>query len=95
MKCAKVKSPKIPKKTYIVGLTTEERNQLKRMINVDKTAAYKQRHARILLLTDQNYKAAVMKDDDISKELKVDWRFNTTDTWIKLKKSIITRVTEH
>ena len=57
----------MPKKTYIVGLTSEERNQLKRMINVGKTAAYKQRHARILLLADQNSKAAAMKDDDIAK----------------------------
>ena len=57
----------MPKKTYIVELTTEERSQLKRMINIGKTAAYKQRHARILLLADQGLKAAAMKDDDIAK----------------------------
>ena len=37
------------------------------MINIGKTAAYKQRHARILLLADQGPKAAAMKDDDIAK----------------------------
>ncbi len=57
----------MPRKTYIVELTIEERNQLKRMINTGRTAAYKQRHARILLLADQNSKAAAMKDDDIAK----------------------------
>jgi len=57
----------MPKKTYIVELTSEERNQLKRMINTGRTAAYNQRHARILLLADQNSKAAAMKDDDVAK----------------------------
>jgi transposase len=57
----------MPKKTYIVELTNEERSHLKRVINTGKTAAYKQRHARILLLADQNSKAAAMKDDDIAK----------------------------
>jgi len=57
----------MPKKTYIVELTTKERNQLKRMINVGRTAAYRQRHARILLLADQGSKAPAMKDDDIAK----------------------------
>jgi transposase len=57
----------MPRKIYIVELTSEERNQLKRMINTGRTAAYKQRHARILLLADQNSKAAAMKDDDIAK----------------------------
>ena len=59
----------MPKKTYIVELTSEERSHLKRMINTGKTAAYKQRHARILLLADQNSKAAAMKDDDIAKAI--------------------------
>ena len=57
----------MPKKTYIVELTSEERNQLKRLINIGKTAAYKQRHARILLLADQGSKRPAMKDDDIAK----------------------------
>jgi transposase len=57
----------MPNKTYIVELTSEERNQLKRMINIGRTSAYKQRHARILLLSDQGSKRPTMKDDDIAK----------------------------
>jgi transposase len=57
----------MPNKTYIVELTSEERNQLKRMINIGRTAAYKQRHARILLLSDQGSKRPTMKDNDIAK----------------------------
>jgi transposase len=57
----------MPKKTYIVEMTSEETSHLKRMINTGRTAAYKQRNARILLLADQNTKAAAMKDDDIAK----------------------------
>jgi transposase len=57
----------MPNKTYIVELTSEERSQLKRMINIGRTSAYKQRHARILLLSDQGSKRPTMKDDDIAK----------------------------
>ena len=57
----------MPNKTYIVELTNEERNQLKRMINIGRTAAYKQRHARILLLSDQGSKRPTIKDNDIAK----------------------------
>jgi transposase len=59
----------MPKKTYIVELTSEERSQFKRIINIGRTAAYKQRHARILLLADQGPKATAMKDDDIAKAI--------------------------
>jgi hypothetical protein len=38
---------------YVVELTSEERCLIKRMLNKGKAAAYKQRHGRILLLTDQ------------------------------------------
>ena len=58
-----------PNKTYIVELTSEERKELKRLINTGKTAAYKQRHARILLLADQGSDGSAMKDDDIAKSV--------------------------
>ncbi len=45
----------MPNKTYIVELTSKERKELKRLINTGKTAAYKQRHARILLLVVGTY----------------------------------------
>ena len=57
----------MPAKNYIVELTGEERNQLKRLINTGKVAAYRQRHARILLLADQGPQGAKMIDDDIAK----------------------------
>jgi hypothetical protein len=57
----------MPAKNYIVELTGEERNQLKRLINTGRVAAYRQRHARILLLADQGPQGAKMIDDDIAK----------------------------
>jgi len=39
---------------YIVELTSEERSQLEQLLRKGKVAAYKQRHARILLLADQS-----------------------------------------
>ena len=41
-------------KKYIVRLTRKERKQLERMISVGKAAAYKIKHANILLMTDAN-----------------------------------------
>lgn len=56
----------MPNKIYVVELTSEERNQLKQLTNTGKTAAYKQRHARILLLAEQGPQGPAMKDDDIA-----------------------------
>jgi transposase len=41
------------KARYIVELTSEERSELQQLLRKGKVAAYKQRHARILLLADQ------------------------------------------
>jgi len=57
----------MPGKNYIVELTSEERNQLKRLINTGKVAAYKQRHARILLLADEGSEGPKMTDDEVAK----------------------------
>ena len=57
----------MPGKNYIVELTSEERKQLKRLINTGKTAAYKQRHARILLLADEGPKRPAMRDEDVAE----------------------------
>ena len=43
----------MPKKKYIVELTSEERSQLREMVNAERMAAHKRRKARILLKTDQ------------------------------------------
>ena len=40
------------KACYIVGLTSEERNQPELLLRKGKVAAYKQQHTRILLLAD-------------------------------------------
>jgi len=57
----------MPGKNYIVELTSEERRLLKRLVNTGKVAAYKQRHARILLLADEGPEGPRMIDDDVAK----------------------------
>lgn len=57
----------MPGKNYIVELTSEERKLLKRLINTGKVAAYKQRHARILLLADEGSEGPKMTDDEVAK----------------------------
>jgi transposase len=53
-------------KHYIVELTSEETNRLKRLITAGRIAAYKQRHARILLLADQATGGKIMSDSQIA-----------------------------
>ena len=43
----------MPEKKYIVTLTAEEREQLHELVSKGKAAAYKQRHARVLLKADE------------------------------------------
>ncbi len=43
----------MPKKKFIVELTTEERSQLRDIINAERMAAHKRRHAQVLLKLDQ------------------------------------------
>ena len=43
----------MPSKKYIVELTTEERSQLNALIDAERMAAHKRRHARMLLKLDQ------------------------------------------
>ena len=43
----------VPEKKYIVTLTAEEREQLHELVSKGKAAAYKQRHARVLLKADE------------------------------------------
>jgi transposase len=54
----------MPSKRYIVELTSQERKCLKKLISTGKTAAYRQRHARILLLADEKGRDA-MTDEQI------------------------------
>ncbi len=57
----------MPEKRYIVELTGEERKLLKKLISTGKTAAYKQRHARILLLADEGPEGPGMIDADVAQ----------------------------
>ncbi len=57
----------MPAKNYIVELRSEERKWLKRLINTGKVAAYKQRHARILLLSDEGSEGPKMIDDEVAQ----------------------------
>ena len=55
---------------YVVELTSEERSLIKQMLSKGKAAAYKQRHGRILLLTDQGpHSGKKMSDVAIAQAL--------------------------
>ena len=58
-------------KKYRVGLTEEEQEELKAMVSKGRAAAYKQTHARILLLCDENQADSPMMDQEIARALKV------------------------
>ena len=58
-------------KKYRVQLTEEEQQELMALVSRGRAAAYKQTHARILLLGDENQAGGAMKDEDIAKALKV------------------------
>ena len=57
----------MPGKYYVVELSGEERKQLKQLINTGKAAAYKQRHARVLLLADEGPEGPKMTDEEIAE----------------------------
>ena len=58
-------------KEYRVQLTPEEQEELKGLVSKGRAAAYRQTHARILLLSDENQAAGAMKDEEIAQALKV------------------------
>ena len=58
-------------KKYRVRLTEEEQQELKSLVSKGRAAAYKQTHARILLLSDENQAGGAMKDQDIARVLRV------------------------
>ena len=58
-------------KKYRVRLSTEEQQELRGLVSRGKAAAYRQTHARILLLSDENQVEGGMKDVDIARALQV------------------------
>ena len=61
----------MPTKKYRIRLITDEQRELKALVSRGRTAAYKQTHARILLMSDEAREDGGMKDADISGALGV------------------------
>ena len=61
----------MPAKKYRVRLSVEEQEELKGLVSRGRAAAYKQTHARILLLVDEAQDGGGMKDEEIARVLKV------------------------
>ncbi len=58
-------------KKYRVELGEEERQALKALVSKGRATAYRQTHARILLLSDETQAEGAMKDEEIARSLKV------------------------
>ena len=58
-------------KKYRVALAEEEQQELKGLVGRGRAASYRQTHARILLLCDENQANGSMKDEEIARALKV------------------------
>ncbi len=61
----------MPAKKYRVRLSAEEQQELKGLVSRGRAAAYKQTHARILLLSDESQECGAMKDEEIARALRV------------------------
>lgn len=64
----------MPEKRYIVRLSLEERETLEQLVNRGKVAAYKRRHAQILLKADVGENGSSWTDHQISKAFNVSSR---------------------
>ena len=53
-------------KKYRIKLTLEEQHELEALVSRGRVAAYKQTHARILLMSDEAQAGGAMKDNDIA-----------------------------
>ena len=58
-------------KRYRVRLSEEEQQGLRSLVSKGRAGAYKQTHARILLLCDENQADGAMKDEEIARALKL------------------------
>ena len=74
-------------KKYIVRLSEEERENLKKLVQTGKTAAYKRLHAQILLKADVSEHGDGWKDIKISEALDISRRTTCTTkisrTWFR------------
>ena len=62
----------MPAKKYRVRLSSEEQRELRGLVSRGRAAAYKQTHARILLLSDESQECGAMNDEEIARSLRVD-----------------------
>ena len=60
-----------PELKYRVRLSSEEQRELKGLVSRGRAAAYKQTHARILLLSDESQECGAMNDEEIARALRV------------------------
>ena len=58
-------------KKYRVKLTTEEQQELKALVSRGRASAYRQTHARILLLSDEAQGDRAMKDEEVARSLEI------------------------
>lgn len=58
-------------KKYRIRLTPDEQQKLNALVSRGRTAAYRQTHGRILLMSDESRPDGGMKDTDISNALGV------------------------
>ena len=58
-------------KKYVVRLDDHERQRLEQLVRVGKAAAYKIRHANILLAVDEAKKGPKLKDRQVARALGV------------------------
>jgi hypothetical protein len=61
-------------KKYIVRLEAEERQRLSLLVGSGKSAAYRIRHANVLLAADQSPEGPALKDEQIAEALSISIR---------------------
>ena len=61
----------VPDKKYRIKLTAEEQQELKALVSKGRAAAYRQTHARILLLSDEARQDGGMTDEEIARSLQI------------------------
>lgn len=57
------------KKRYVVRLNSEEREQLEDLVNRGREAAYRRRHAQILLLADEGEQGSYLIDREVAERV--------------------------
>ncbi|HYW75507.1 MAG TPA: helix-turn-helix domain-containing protein [Gammaproteobacteria bacterium] len=57
------------KKRYVIRLTPEEREQLEEVVHRGRQAAYRRRHAQVLLLADQGERGPGLIDREVAERV--------------------------